>query len=43
MSDQRGGPGEEYVLEQVDGTRAQGGRVGAEAGRVKPGCLGQQP
>lgn len=33
VSDQRGGPGEEYVLEQVDGTRAQGGRVGAGDGK----------
>ena len=28
----RGGPGEEYVLEQVDWTNAQGGRVGAGDG-----------
>ena len=29
----RGGPGEEYVLEQIDGTCAQGGRVGAGDGK----------
>ena len=30
---QRGGPGEEYVLEQIDWTRAQGGQVGAGDGK----------
>ena len=37
----RGGPGEEYVLEQIDRTRAQGGRVGAGDGKGEawaPGC-----
>lgn len=33
MSDQRGGPGEEYVLEQIDWTHAQGGQVGAGDGK----------
>ena len=33
LSHQRGGPGEEYVLEQIDWTHAQGGRVGAGDGK----------
>ena len=33
VSDQRGGPGEEYVLEQIDWTHAQGGQVGAGDGK----------
>ena len=33
VSDQRGGPWEEYVLEQIDWTHAQGGQVGAGDGK----------
>ena len=33
MLHQRAGPGEEYVLEQIDWTHAQGGQVGAGDGK----------
>lgn len=33
VSDQRGGPWEEYVLEQIDWAHAQGGWVGAGDGK----------